>query len=265
MPQAEAICTNTLQHILLDGQDVACRFVCSKTAKKLRIKVTLDGVEVVVPEDREVQDGLAFVANNQAWVTAQLERARQLRAVRRPDKRMQGQVLFRGELVSVKVLRIDRWIAPNKVALEESGISITCGSDARTPASRSLENWLRKQARESIKKHLADVAKRVNRTPNRIYIMGQRTKWGNCSALGNLSFNWRLIMAPDYVLRYIVTHEMAHLAIPDHSRRFWMTVQSICQNADRARQWLISNADNIKINLSTIVDSVPDKQGILTT
>ncbi|MFH0996396.1 MAG: SprT family zinc-dependent metalloprotease [Pseudomonadota bacterium] len=260
MPQAEAICKIMLHHLLLDGQEVVCRLVCSKTAKKLRIKVKPDGVEVVVPEGRDAQEGIAFVTKNQAWVAAQLERARQLRSVRRPDVRMQGQVLFRGELVSIKVVLNDKWLAPNRVALEDGGISITCGSDARTPTSRSLENWLRKQARESIEKHLADVGKRVKRTPNRVYVMGQRTKWGNCSALGNLSFNWRLIMAPDYVLRYIVTHEMTHLAIPDHSQRFWMTVQSICQNADHARQWLVRNADNIKIDLSFVIGNDQDKQ-----
>ena len=58
--------------------------------------------------------------------------------------------------------------------------------------------------------------------------MGQRTKWGNCSPLQNLSFNWRLIMAPEAVLRYLVTHEAVHLAVPDHSQEFWLTVRSLC-------------------------------------
>lgn len=252
MPPAEAIRASTLQHILLDGQDVECRIVCSKTAKKLRIKVKSDGLEVIVPDGRDVHEGIAFVADNQAWVVDQLERARQLRAVRRPEKRMQGQVLFRGVPVPIKVVRIDGWMAPNKVVLEEGAISIICGSNARTPAPRSLENWLRKQARESIEKHLADVGKRVKRAPNRVYVMGQRTKWGNCSALGNLSFNWRLVMAPDYVLRYIVTHEMVHLAIPDHSQRFWLAVQSMCPNADRARQWLVANGHRLTVDLSEL-------------
>jgi predicted metal-dependent hydrolase len=75
--------------------------------------------------------------------------------------------------------------------------------------------------------------------------MCQRTKWGNCSALGNLSFNWRLIMAPDFVLRYLVTHETVHLAIPDHSQRFWLTVQSLCPETERARQWLVANAHRL--------------------
>jgi predicted metal-dependent hydrolase len=71
--------------------------------------------------------------------------------------------------------------------------------------------------------------------------MGQRTKWGNCSTLGNLSFNWRLIMAPDFVLRYLVTHEAIHLAVPDHSQKFWLTVQSFCRETEQARRWLVAN------------------------
>jgi Protein of unknown function DUF45 len=50
------------------------------------------------------------------------------------------------------------------------------------------------------------------------------------------SFNWRLVMAPDFVLHYIVTYEMVHLAVPDHSRKFWLTVQSLCPETERARQ-----------------------------
>lgn len=222
----------------------------SLKATKLRIKVRPDSLEVVVPEGRDTTEATEFVFSNRAWVVEQLERARQLRAVRRPGKRMRGQILYRGEPVSVSVVQVDRWQVPNKIALEADAIVITRGLDARTPMSRSLEYWLRKQARANIEQHLVDVAKRVKRTPNRVYVMGQRTKWGNCSALGNLSFNWRLIMAPDYVLRYIVTHEMVHLAIPDHSQRFWLTVQSICPNADRARQWLVANGHRLTVDLA---------------
>lgn len=255
MPPAEAIRPSTLHTILLDGQDVECRFAHSPTATKLRIKVRPDCIEVVVPEGREVVEAIDFVFANRAWVIEQLERARQLRAVRRADKRMRGQILYRGEPIPVSVVRIDTWQAPNKVVLEANAIVITRGQDAKTPVARSLEYWLRKQARASIEQHLVDVGKRVKRTPNRVYVMGQRTKWGNCSALGNLSFNWRLIMAPDYVLRYIVTHEMVHLAIPDHSQRFWLTVQSLCPNADRARQWLVANGHRLTVDLADLLSA----------
>ena len=123
--------------------------------------------------------------------------------LRRPTKRAQGQVLFQGEFVPVQVIRSEGWRAPNKVALEDGSISITCAPGSLTPPVRSLENWLRKQARDRIAHHMAAVSRRINRSPGRVYVMGQRTKWGNCSALGNLSFNWRLIMAPDHVLHIL--------------------------------------------------------------
>jgi hypothetical protein len=62
-------------------------------------------------------------------------------------------------------------------------------SGSRTPPARSLENWLRRQARAEIEKQLALVTARLRLRPQRIYVMGQRTKWGNCSAGRNLSFN----------------------------------------------------------------------------
>ena len=251
MPPAEAIRESAVQTILLDGQDVECRIVRSMAATKLRIKVRPDCVEIVVPVGRDTAEATEFVIENRAWVINQLERARQFRAVRRPDKQLRGKILFRGEPVPVNVFQIDTWQAPNKVALNAGAIVITRGSDIRTPVSRSLEYWLRKQARATIEQHLTDVCKRLKRVPNRVYVMGQRTKWGNCSALGNLSFNWRLVMAPDYVMRYIVTHEMVHLAIPDHSQRFWLTVQSLCPGVDRSRQWLVANAHRLKVDLTS--------------
>lgn len=245
MPLAEKIRAAELHHLLLDGQKVEWRLVRSSAAKKLRIKVGPDGVVVVLPEGREACEATTFISEQRTWVSEQLARIRRLHELRRPVARDEGRILFRGESVPVCVLRSDNWHAPNKVMLTNGTITITCRPNSKTLPARSLENWLRKQARERITQHIAEIKKRVKRTPNRIYVMGQRTKWGNCSGLGNLSFNWRLVMAPDFVLRYIVTHEMVHLAVPDHSHKFWLTVQSLCPDSERARQWLVANGERI--------------------
>lgn len=250
MPLIESIRLETTNRFLLDGQEVEWRLVRSAAARKLRIKVGPDGVKVVLPDGRDHSEAAAFVADNSAWVTEQLKRTRKLLASRRPEKHASDRILFRGESVVVRVLHAEYWRAPNRVTLEDGAITITIGPDSKTAASNSLENWLRKQVRERIEQHIAFVGKRLKRNPNRLYVMGQRTKWGNCSALGNLSFNWRLIMAPDSVLRYIVTHEMVHLAVPDHSQKFWLAVQSLCPDAERARQWLVANAQRLQISES---------------
>ena len=97
-----------------------------------------------------------------------------------------------------------------------------------TPVRTSLTNWLRRQAREEIMRLLPEVCQRLHRSPKKVFVMSQRTKWGNCSAKKTLSFNWRLILAPPFVLKYLVTHEAAHLSVPDHSHQFWLTVRSLC-------------------------------------
>ncbi len=63
-------------------------------------------------------------------------------------------------------------------------------------------------------------------TPGRVTIRQARTRWGSCSASGDLSFNWRLALAPEPILRHVVVHELAHLVHRDHSRRFWSVVEA---------------------------------------
>lgn len=243
MAVARAIRPVVISRLDLGGeQPVEVRLLSSKAAHKLRIKVSLDGVAVVVPAERTIDEARCFVQQHATWVNEQRARLGAMQGVRKPQSTTQGEILFRGEPHSVQVVHDAQWLAQNRVRVEDGVITITCGPASKTAPGLSLQNWLRREARISIEKHLVRAVKQVRRKPLRVYVMSQRTKWGNCSALGNLSFNWRLVMAPDEVMRYLVTHEVVHLAVPDHSAKFWLTVQSLCPTAERSRQWLAANA-----------------------
>ena len=66
----------------------------------------------------------------------------------------------------------------------------------------------------------------------------QSSRWGSCSTTGVLSYSWRLILAPPFVLDYLAAHEVAHLIEMNHSQRFWRLVNGICADAGRAKVWL---------------------------
>lgn len=144
---------------------------------------------------------------------------------------------------------------PNRVIFENGVLTVLRNPNSLTLSPRSLENWLRKQAKKEIHNHLDRLTRKLRKYPRKIYVMGQRTKWGNCSSLKNISFNWRLIMAPDPVIRYLITHETVHLEVPDHSKRFWLTVQSLCPETERARQWLSANSDRLMVDIRKIMST----------
>jgi predicted metal-dependent hydrolase len=72
----------------------------------------------------------------------------------------------------------------------------------------------------------------------RVSVRDQASRWGSCSTTGVLSYSWRLILAPPFVLDYLAAHEVAHLVEMNHSRAFWRIVGRICPNAARAKTWL---------------------------
>lgn len=235
---------STAQTILLNGRSLDYRLVESATAKHLRVRVRPEIVEVLKPKDRTKADVQKFLRDKEAWIASQVDRVKKLNGVRKTVTTPANTMLLRGERVRLTVQR-ERNAGINRIKLSDGGLTIHAGTECRTPVQTSLTNWLRRQAREEIMRLLPEVCRRLRRSPNKVFVMGQRTKWGNCSAKKTLSFNWRLIMAPPHVLRYIITHEVVHLAVPDHSTRFWLTVQSHCPDAERARQWLAAHGSSL--------------------
>jgi hypothetical protein len=81
-----------------------------------------------------------------------------------------------------------------------------------------------------------------------ISIRDQCTRWGSCSSQGSLSFNWRLVMAQPAVLEYVVVHELVHLSVKNHSRAFWLRVESLLPDYRVRRDWLRANGHRLRLD-----------------
>lgn len=127
----------------------------------------------------------------------------------------------------------------------EPGILEVRRSAARTAAPAAtaeiLEGWLRREARRVLLARVAALAPVVDVPLPTVTVRAQRSRWGSASRKGRLSLNWRLILAPPFVLDYVVIHELAHLRVPGHSSRFWTLVRRHAPDVEDARAWLRAN------------------------
>jgi predicted metal-dependent hydrolase len=98
--------------------------------------------------------------------------------------------------------------------------------------------WLREEARRACLAAVERHAARLGLVPGRVSLRDPRSRWGSCTATGDLMFSWRLIMAPVAVLDYVAAHEVAHLAELNHSPRFWAVVRRLCPDYEAPRDWL---------------------------
>lgn len=116
-------------------------------------------------------------------------------------------------------------------------------------AHGAIERFYRRAARGEVAARL-DRATALAGVPYRdLSIRGQRTRWASCSSTGHMSFNWRLLMAPSAVLEYVVWHEVCHLEILDHSRRFWALLERRWPRYREDREWLRRHGGTLVIQL----------------
>ncbi len=117
--------------------------------------------------------------------------------------------------------------------------------DKGSEIAKNVTNWLKSQARTYVQKFVVEQQALHGFNFNEIRIKDTRSRWGSCSSKNNLNFNWRLILAPEKVLNYVVVHETAHLLHLDHSENFWNTVSSRCPEYKSHKAWLKANGARI--------------------
>jgi predicted metal-dependent hydrolase len=113
--------------------------------------------------------------------------------------------------------------------------------------ARRLTDWLKAEAEKDLEKRCRVHAAALGVTVKSILMRSQATRWGSCSSTGKLNFNWRLILAPPFVLDYVAAHEVAHLVEMNHSPDFWDTVERTLPTMARGRDWLKAHGRELMV------------------
>jgi predicted metal-dependent hydrolase len=141
---------------------------------------------------------------------------------------------------------------------DEAGDLLLCVTGEAPHIDRRIADFLKREARRDLDAASRRHAHSLGVTIKRISVRDQTSRWGSCSSTGVLSYSWRLILAPAFVLDYLAAHEVAHLAELNHSPRFWRLVRSLVPEFERAKTWLGTHGGELhRFGLPAIDDNNP--------
>jgi predicted metal-dependent hydrolase len=200
-----------------------------RSERARRVRVTVDptrGVEVVLPRRAAEREAAAAISELRPWIERRVGELARARAA----------VSARGSAVPYLGRLLSTVSEPGRTRVHRRGEVLLVPDGAeRTPA---LERWYRRAAREEIAPRLDHACAAAGTGYTQLTIRGQRTRWASCSRSGAMSFNWRLLLAPEPVLDYVVWHEVCHLEVMDHSPRFWALLAGRCPDYREHSRWL---------------------------
>lgn len=223
--------------VSLEGQSVPYALKRSSRAKYLRLEVRPKaGLTVVVPRTYKVADLTDFLKKKRAWILSKLGKYVEGHPLVEEKRLKSGDSIpYLGRQLRL-VIRNEIGVT-DSARLEPDRLVVNTGShDGRL--NLLLENWYRQQAERFLRQRAGVLCPRIGVSYARLTIRSARTRWGSCSAKRNLNFNWKLMILPEPVIDYVVTHELAHLKEMNHSKEFWNVVAEHCPQWRRHRKWL---------------------------
>ncbi|MCW5721464.1 MAG: M48 family metallopeptidase [Devosia sp.] len=214
----------------VDGRAIDIAVRVSKRARAFRLSLPAAGPLLTLPETARWADAEAFLIKHRHWLAARLPRT------------ATSQTLVAGTAVPLR--GVPHLVVPTgalrgrvTVATTEQGQSLLVpGAPDHQP--RRLYDWLKGEALADLTDRSGVHAARLDVRIQQIRLRSQSSRWGSCSSTGAINYNWRLILAPPFVLDYVAAHEVAHLVEMNHSPAFWATVERTLPDMARGRAWL---------------------------
>lgn len=214
----------------------------NRRAKRLILKVDpVRGCALITsPSKRAIPEALSFARRRLAWICAEL------------DQGTRGSSFSPGTICGFQdrpYLIVNQGGPRARVRItrepigDDPGEIIVGGDPAHT--NRRMVDWLKKQAKTRLTDQVDIFVAALNVKRGAVTVRDTRSRWGSCASDGALSFSWRLILAPPWILDYVAAHECAHLIHMDHSPAFWDVVRTINPDAKRAIGWFREHGERL--------------------
>jgi predicted metal-dependent hydrolase len=226
------------------GHDILIDIKRTLTLKAIAIRVKEKRVTIKVPffiNNNLIQQ---LVNKKLPWIKKQLNIQSKFLTLEKKLYINDEKFLYLGKYYKLKILKNKKY----SVNIEGDFLQVNVKNELNIlKVKKLLKEWFREKSFIYFKKETYNYAKINNLKINSVKVREYKARWGSCSNKGDISFNWRLIMAPPKIIEYVIIHELMHIKEHNHSPKYWNYVKSLYPNINEAKEWLMYNGQTLNI------------------
>jgi len=239
------------REINIDGQTITYTVRRSFKARRVRLEVRQQtGLTVIVPRSYPISQLYGLLKSKERWISRNLQRFSKSHSLSaRKELKYGDTVPYLGQ--DLELVKQENHHGES-VVLDGNKLVLSPDLFKNGLLELALEQWYRSKAAKLITEIADKLSSQMGINYKRILIRGQKTRWGSCSRKKNLSFNWKLMMAPEPVVEYVIIHELIHLKEMNHSKRFWELVAQYCPGWREHKKWLKQHEADLTTKLCAL-------------
>ena len=231
---------------VIQGNGFVAEIVRSSRRKTAAIKIKKGKVFVVVPECLTMAAIESLVDKKHRWIKEKLAIQNEIMDIK-PKEFISGESF--SYLGKNHPLKIESGLYPViKLHQDELVVSVRDKTVDNSQAIKQLLfKWYKQQAESELRDKTEKYSSIIGVNPSSVTIKSFKSRWGSCSIAGGIQYNWKIIIAPDRIVNYVVIHELCHILHHNHSPAFWKAVEKYCHDYRDCSAWLKINGGRLEI------------------
>lgn len=216
--------------------------------KTMSIEVETTGeVTVIAPVGTSSDDVIEKVKSRAGWIVSKQYESKFINDTKIKREAVSGEsYMYLGRNYSLDI-RVDENIDNISVKLFQGKFVVNTYIKDEDFIKKAMENWYREKTLAKVKERVSYYSSYFNNEVTTVKVKEQKKRWASCTSKNELLFNWRCVMAPVFVLDYIVVHEMCHMEYKNHSKDFWNRVYAVMPDYEVRKSWLKNNGIKMDI------------------
>ena len=235
----------TVQPEFIKGDGFLAEIIRTGRRKTVSVRVQEGKVSMAVPKALTDSRIESLLAKKARWIKEKLLLQSEARPVK-PREYVSGESFtYLGRNYRLKV----ESGKPVSVKLKQGRLWVRVPGGCNNPGKvkNALSWWYRTHAEQKLREKVERYARVIGVCPTAVRIKTFKSRWGSCDNRGLVQFNWKIIIAPNRIVDYLVVHELCHLKQHNHSPRFWKCVESVFPDYQECKEWLKENGRVLQI------------------